>query len=696
MRGVVYHREVIGISTETAPGKKGTETAPLAEQLEALELALKGLHACGRALVMAPSSVFDLRPAGSACERAIVGALDAYDGRREVTAALTDAAAAADELGAEITRAVEIDPGLEPAVEWARGASGWLRKALASPTAGRLPIPAPLVASMDLPSLHRPARQTLRPLFVVAPPVAPPPAPPEPVDASLPPAERLALVRARAKERQAAADERRAAREAKRRDRTVAAVEEPRAGFVPGRHRALTVDEVVTDRARRCFEDVAALGMMRAPQLGEAWRTMATIDARMLAAVDAIVGLGPSALGALERFVVDAPAKDPTRGFAIAMVGGSIEGRDGLAVLERCMAFLGMSEPENARAVANALALVPNPDVTTLLRRWLVDEDPAHRSLAVEVLARRGEASAEELTRALADDAPEVIAATLIPAALARLPELARRAEELLVHTSEDVMAALAWALVLGEAPFALSRLRDWLGTPREEPALLPIALAGERDDVEGIGKLAEKKMTRARITALGFGGAVSSVALLLRFLREGKDDEAKLAAAFALQRLTDAPLFDDTSIPPEKIDVPEPDEPEDPAPERTSVAKRVSDPRDLPSDGSPDRAILPSVDPDRWQAWLAEREPYPDQQRLRRGKAFTPALSLLELADYAVTPFERTLLYRELVIKTGDVLPFDARGFVKVQQAQLDAWAEPARRGSSQPGSWGRARRRS
>jgi hypothetical protein len=436
---------------------------------------------------------------------------------------------------------------------------------------------------------------------------------------------------------------------------------------------------------------------MRAPQLGEDWRAAGTIDGRMLAAVDAIVGLGPIALASLERFVVDAPAKDPTRGFAVALIGGSLEGRDGLAVLERSIAFLGMSEPANARAAGDGLALAPSPDVPVLLRRWLDDDDPAYRAVGISVLYRRGEATIEEIGRALADDAPEVIAAALVPAAMARVAELPRRAEELLVgHTSADLVAALAWAFVLGEVPFAISRLSEWLGTPREEQALLPIALAGERDDVVKLVAEAEKKPTNARVQALGFGGAASSVPLLVRLLRDAKDDELKLAVAFALQRLTDAPLFDDTTIAPDKIDVPEPDEPDDPAPGGETTARRVSDARDLPADGSPDRAILPSVNAERWQAWLAEREPYPEQLRLRRGKAYTPATSLLELADYAVTPFERTVLHRELVLRTGDGLAFDARGFVRVQQSQLDAWAEPAKRGSSQPGSWGRVRRRS
>lgn len=682
-----------------AAGQGIEKVQPLPEQHEALELALKGLHACGRALVMAPRSTFDLRPAARAVERAVAGALDAYDGRRELLAAHGDAIVACDELEQELRRAVQIDPGLEQAIEWAQRSAGWLRKAQASPPAGRLPVPRILAASSGVPSLHLPVRGTLVASFAVAEPLPPPVSAPQPVDASLPPAERLAIVRARAAARQSAAEERRAARAAAdaRRPLLNARLEEPRPGFVAGTHRASSADETIRRRARHCFEDVAALGMMRVPQLGDEWRTMATLDQRMFCAIDAIVSLGPVALQSLEGFVIDAPAKDPTRGFAIAMTLGSVEGRDAIAAAERSLTFLGTDNPENMLAFGEALAFAPHPDVPAVLRRWLSDEDPGLRALAVECLARRGQLTDEELARALGEGAVQVVTAALVPSALARLQDLPRRAEELIAHSDPDVTRELAWALVLGDVPFALSRMRQWLGTPREELALLPIALAGEQEDVEAIVELTAKRATKARIAAAGFGGSATAIPILIRVLRHGKDDELKLAAAFALQRLTDAPLYDDTLIAPEKIDVPEPDEPEDAAPPAVPLAKRLSDPRDLPAEGSPDRAVLPSIHAERWEQWLAERgEPYPPQQRLRRGKAYTPALSLLELSDYAVVPYERRILHRELVLKSGDHLPLDPRAFVPVQEAQLDAWAAPARRASSQPGSWGRARRRS
>jgi hypothetical protein len=684
-----------GVSSALVGSDKGPGVP---EQLEALELALKGLHACGRALVMAPRSTFDLRPAARVAERAISCLLDGYDGRREAVTALVEGVAAAEELEAELAKATLQDPGLQPAIEWAKTSAGWLRKALGAPSCGRLPLPSPLRASVGLPSLHAPVRPTLGARFAVAEPLPPPPTPPVPIDPTLTGKERIAVVVERAAERRKQAEARQAARaeRASAKLRALGALEDPPPGFVRGRHIALSHDDAIAKKARDCFEDVAALGMMRAPLLGDDWRTMTVFEERMFAALDAIVGLGPVALGQIERFVVDAPAKDATRGFAAAMLGGVVAGRDVLAVAQRVLAHLGTDEPENTQAFGEALALSPNPDIPVMLRGWLTDDDAKLRGMAIEVLARLGLATPFEIAAALGDGDPHVVAKALVPAALARLPELPGRAEELLGHAHEDIVRELPWAMALGDVPFAITRLREWLGGSREEATLLPLALAGEKDDVEHLVDLTAKRPTRPRVIALGFGGAARAVPLFVDLLRNAKDDELKLAVAYALDRMTGARLYEDTSIPAEKIDVAEPDEPDDPSTAKPGLARRISDPRDLPADGSPDRATLPSMDPQRWTDWLAARgEPFAEQLRLRRGKSYTPALTLLELVDEPLVPFERRVLHRELILKTGEALPFEPHAFVAVQKVQLDAWAEPARRASSQPGSWGRARRR-
>jgi hypothetical protein len=224
----------------------------------------------------------------------------------------------------------------------------------------------------------------------------------------------------------------------------------------------------------------------------------------------------------------------------------------------------------------------------------------------------------------------------------------------------------------------------------------LPFALTAELSDLPLLIELTTKKATRPRVHALGFSGLVDAIPVLVRMLEQSRDDDLKLEAAFALLRLTDAPLFDDARIAPDKLDVPDPEEPDDPAPPARPLGQRVSDARDRPSEGSADRPLLPTTDPARWRAWLAARDtPFPPQRRLRKGQAYTPALTLLELSGTTPSPADRVALHRELVIKTGDAHPFDPLGFVPMQSAALDAWAPSAERASSQPGAWGRARRR-
>jgi hypothetical protein len=162
-----------------------------------------------------------------------------------------------------------------------------------------------------------------------------------------------------------------------------------------------------------------------------------------------------------------------------------------------------------------------------------------------------------------------------------------------------------------------------------------------------------------------------------------------KRAAAFALQRITGAEIYDDADLPPEK-----------PTPRRPTIHRATRQPslrktlslRDQPSDGSPDRmSYRPRASPR--EAFL-QREGHRFQGLACRGKPYTPATTLM--SSTPIEPAGRaTARLRELVIKTGQVVPFDPEDFVHVQEAALDAWAPIASRASSQPGAWGRAERR-
>ena len=129
---------------------------------------------------------------------------------------------------------------------------------------------------------------------------------------------------------------------------------------------------------------------------------------------------------------------------------------------------------------------------------------------------------------------------------------------------------------------------------------------------------------------------------------------------------------------------------------EKPRLAKQLSDARDRPDDGAPDRMRLPSTRAPVWEAYLrGEGARYTKERRHRRGRPYTAAIVFEELDSYAVTPAERRILHHELVVQTGEHLRFDPHDFVAVQEASLRAWAPVAHRASSQPGAYTRGRRR-
>src|SRR5690606_30904626 len=184
----------------------------------------------------------------------------------------------------------------------------------------------------------------------------------------------------------------------------------------------------IEEQARICFEDLAMLCTQRAPQLGEAWRSVEVLEERLRACVDAIAALGRPALQCIQDQVLEAPAFDPARILAFTVLCGAFDGADSLALAEWAFEVLLRAYPEEEdalhRSFAEGLGLVPHPDVGSLCERWLRSESLRRRATALEVLIWRREASEEQLRAALVDE-PEV-AALALPALVVRRPIDAR------------------------------------------------------------------------------------------------------------------------------------------------------------------------------------------------------------------------------------------------------------------------------
>jgi hypothetical protein len=672
---------------------------------KALESAHDLALRAGRALESAPPSGADLRPAARALEDAIASIYAAIDARDDGLLATRAAASDLDLAGRMLAPFTIVDPALSLVQGWLGEARAAL--AVAEERFGRVapeapPEPLPLRASKDVPTLHRLDREAIPPVLRVAeplrspadePPALPPPASVAELRVTMVEVHRRADEARR--ERRARADERARAQAEKKAAALAAENEEPPPGFARGRFVALTPEAQTAERTRECFEEVAMIGVQRAPLLGDPWRVARVLEDRILAAIDAVAAIGSPALDHLEPLVLDAPAKDPARGFALTMILGCIDGRDALGAVERVLHHLGPSDPETARHVGGALKLVPHPSLPLLLRGLLASTDPACRALAVDVLAYRGLATDAELAAAANDPSP-LVAAAALPALALALPEGAGTAIEPAREHDDPALREAAWlAMLYGNHPYVTEVLTAELGGPRAHRAALPLAIAGNERDAAHLIDMLRASPTPSLVTAVGWAGSPDAVPLLIDLL--GHDDPViQLGAAYALDRLTGARLYDTVELPPEALDIPDVEEPDVGEPRGPSLSRLVSDPRDRPSEGSGDTATQPTIKADRWRAYWLDRGPsYRLTAKYRRGSPYTPTVSLWELDAWPVTPVERRWLQRELVVRTGHLVRFDPHDFVAVQELALQAWAPIVQRMSGSAGSFTRPIRR-
>lgn len=670
-----------------------------------LERAHDRLHRAARALEILADPPWDLRPAAESLEKAIVKVYVAYDERgdrhRATYDASTETAQALDQLKA-LSGGGKIDEAIAQ-LDDARAALADAERRLASVIPREPPAPSPIRASTEVPTLHALMRGPLSPRIRVADP--PPPAPELPPP--LPPPQSIEELQAMVAEVKRRAEKLRAENAERMRKAFEPAPPKPppelRPGFVAEIPLAKKPLDWIGEKARECFEEVAMIGLQRMPLLGDPFRSVQFLERRMLCAFDAIAALGPGALMKLEPLALDSPVKDPARAFAAGFVFGCFEGRDALGAAERIFRWYGPSVDDIADGFADGFKVATNPLVDVVARAWLSDPDPSMRAVAIDVLGYRRVATAAELV-ACANDASPRVARKALP----YLGALNPREHEAAMHEAiESALAAFdlelkdaAWAAMSLSAnahvSTVLNRALHDEGT--RDRAAIPLAIIADAQDAATLLQQAEEKPTELLLLALGWAGAADCIPFLIKQVG-GKKKELKIAAANALDRISGARLYEEMDIAPEKIEVEDPPAPDidlgGPKP-KPPLAKQVSDPRDLPGEGAPDAIELPTTDVRRWQEWWKEvGENYRKGTRYRRGNPYTPLISWWELDQWRVTPFERRMLQRELVVRTGQYVPFDPFDFVPVQEAAIKQWEGHARQASGHGGSWSRSMRR-
>jgi len=436
-------------------------------------------------------------------------------------------------------------------------------------------------------------------------------------------------------------------------------------------------------RMEELFFDLCAGLVHRRPQGAELWSLARWAELRALRALDALLTLDLGLLGAFEKQLAGAPAVDPGWVLGLTVLGGCLSGRDGLAMAERLL-HSAPAEEEALSAHAEGLSLVHTPLVELVARDHLRSASPEWRRVGAAVLAGRGTASPAELA-ACARDVPAVAEQALLPLAVLGFPEFRDLLDEL--HASVQATGGallrryLESALVCGH-PYAIELLGS-AAHRGDEHAIVLCGVAAERATAADLHARCQAAPSVALATALGWAGDPAFIPLLIDLLRSD-DEPLTHAAAAALERITGAGLIDLTEVEP-------PDEGGPPPAPPLETDANEPEPK-----GSPDLVPLPSRDPERWRAYVKEHESeWTLGVRTRRGGAYSPARSVVDLQTFPYSLSDRRLLHIELMLRTGWTFRLNLTAFVDQQAAALEELLGLAQQFRGTPGEWARPMQR-
>lgn len=421
---------------------------------------------------------------------------------------------------------------------------------------------------------------------------------------------------------------------------------------------------IVRRLARDCLEDVAALRSLRKPISTETWLDQAPFEQRLLDNVDAFVALGEAALPSVTLFHAEAPAPDPSRGFAVALTLGCIEGTDTADV---AISTMKHGAPEEIPGFVEGLILAPNLAIDSELVSLLDAPNAAHVAAAIDVLGARGSLPADAPERVLPRRHPQLTAklAASLGRALPRTRAIAVLSALLDEEPSDELFGIACTSLLRRGEGAVRQRLRDAIHARGSRVAIATrlLALCGRRDDLnlllDGLGLAPEV----AVISALGRHGHPRSLGALVALL-DSTDEEVGSAAAAALDFITNANLRE-TVLEPWSRGV-------------------------VPPDGSapPTRAVSrPVTDRLAWEKWCGAARRLDGSVKIRGGLPFTPAMIVDELAS--APPARRKEAALELVIATGVGTRLMTTDWVARQQEQLSDLGAHVRSLGSTPGAW-------
>jgi hypothetical protein len=378
--------------------------------------------------------------------------------------------------------------------------------------------------------------------------------------------------------------------------------------------------------AEECLDTAAVLRTYREPLAVETWLIPADSERRLLAQVNAIIGLGPHALGRVVALALDADLPDPGRVFASLFVLGCVAGDRWLGPMGDIFTAAVARNPQEAAAAVEAASLAPQAGIEEIMRPLLAHADPALRASAVRVLSFRESLGVPAWLQALRDADPRIVLAAL------RVPLRGYDADECdaaLVPVLESGSEAVVRAALLAGAGLRLRATRERaLAIAQHDPAWADaaqaVALHGSLFDAPRLRAMLQGPHRAHAVLAVGTLGAAVLVPDLLA-------------------------LLTDPALPP---------------PEAALVQRVIATITGGPAD---DAKVLR-------REWAERAEYYDPACRYRHGCVLEPArlVEWLQAPEGGLRP-QRQQLYVELCGQTAGRVPrFSAYDFVGVQSASL------------------------
>lgn len=327
------------------------------------------------------------------------------------------------------------------------------------------------------------------------------------------------------------------------------------------------------------------------------------------------------------------------------------------------------AKDEQLSAYVTALRYGRHPRLADALLPLLDHERPIIRAATAEILGYRREGDAKRLWPLLRH-ADEIVSGTAV-IALVRLGD--RSALLALEQAVLDIKPApqpdwLLPLLLLGSRRALQELTQSCSQSGTATPASLTfLAMAGGREASVILTRAIQYPDMKAHAyAALGIFGDINGVPHLLDSLKSGENAD-RLAAAEALQLITGAGLT-------ETVTLEEPDEPD------LTAEDITGEPKSAPAEAPPPphtrevQRVCTQLEP--WQRWWQEHSKcFNTAPRWRHGMTFTLGLCIDDLAGPNSTAQTRQHAHIELLIRSGQSIPFESDGFIAKQLQSINAW---------------------